>query len=102
MQIKEKSVSLFELFGDLIYVYAISRMTLLIEHTEGGIIPGAALFSYLIVSLVVLQAWLYMTNYVNRYGAWQWHEYLLASINLTAAVYVSNTISSDYRGIETG
>lgn len=56
MQIKEKSVSLFELFGDLIYVYAISRMTLLIEHPEGGIIPGAALFSYLIVSLVVLQA----------------------------------------------
>ena len=96
MQIKEKSVSLFELFGDLIYVYAISRMTLLIEHPEGGIIPGAALFSYLIVSLVVLQAWLYMTNYVNRYGAWQWHEYLLASINLTAAVYVSNTISPEW------
>lgn len=93
MPIKEKKVSLFELFSDLIYVFAISRMTLLIEHPSGGVLTGAELFSYLIVSLVVLQAWLYMTNYVNRYGSWRWYDYLLASVNLTAAVYVSNTIS---------
>ena len=39
MHVKEKKVELIELFYDLIYVYAISRLTLLIEEPEGGIIP---------------------------------------------------------------
>ena len=39
MAVKEKKVELIELFYDLIYVYAISRLTLLIEEPEGGIIP---------------------------------------------------------------
>jgi len=39
MAVKEKKVELIELFYDLIYVYAISRLTMLIEEPEGGIIP---------------------------------------------------------------
>lgn len=36
MKVKEKKVELIELFYDLIYVYAISQLTLLIEEPEGG------------------------------------------------------------------
>ena len=39
MNIKEKKVELIELFYDLIYVYAISKLTLFVEEPEGGIIP---------------------------------------------------------------
>lgn len=96
MHVKEKSVALIELFSDLIYVYAVSRMTTLIEEPVDGVIPVVDLVRYVVLSLVVLQAWLYMTNYVNRYGTWRWFEYALAGVNMVAAVYVANTISSDW------
>lgn len=99
MHIKEKSVALIELFSDLIYVYAISRMTTLIEEPVGGIVPAVDLVRYIVLSLVVLQAWLYMTNYVNRYGTWRWFEYVIASVNMVATVYVSNTISTDWEAM---
>lgn len=50
MHVKEKKVELIELFYDLIYVYAISRLTLLIEEPEGGIIPLPGFFRYLVIS----------------------------------------------------
>jgi low temperature requirement protein LtrA len=37
MTVKEKKVELIELFYDLVYVYAISRMTLILEEPEGGV-----------------------------------------------------------------
>ncbi|MBR0384672.1 MAG: low temperature requirement protein A [Eubacteriaceae bacterium] len=93
MAVKEKKVELIELFYDLIYVYAISRLTMLIEEPENGIIPPSGFFLYLVICFVILQAWLYLTNYVNRYGRWQWYEYVLTAVNMTATVYMANTIS---------
>lgn len=101
MEIKEKKVELIELFYDLIYVYAISRLTLLIEEPENGILPVSTVFRYLIVCFVILQAWLYLTNYVNRYGRWIWYEYLITSINMIATVFMTNTISSDWNKMST-
>ncbi|MCI6794487.1 MAG: hypothetical protein MR581_00645 [Lachnospiraceae bacterium] len=49
MAVKEKKVELIELFYDLIYVYAISRLTMLIEEPEDGIIPLSGFFRYLVV-----------------------------------------------------
>ncbi len=96
MKVKEKKVELIELFYDLIYVYAISRLTLLIEEPEGGVIPLPGFFRYLVVYFVILQAWLYLTNYVNRYGRWKWYEYGLTAVNMIAAVYMANTIGTDW------
>lgn len=36
MQVKEKTVEPVELFYDLIYVYAVSGLTLLVEEPVGG------------------------------------------------------------------
>ena len=66
MAVKEKKVELIELFYDLIYVYAISRLTMLIEEPEDGIIPLSGFFRYLVACFFILQACLYLTNYVNR------------------------------------
>ncbi len=96
MAVKEKKVELIELFYDLIFVYAISRLTSLIsEPINGGIDPNA-LFVYIITSFVILQAWLYFTNYVNRYGEWKWYEYMIACINMIAVIYMANTISTNW------
>lgn len=96
MNVKDKKVELIELFYDLIYVYAISKLTLLIEEPEGGVIPFAGFFHYLVICFVILQAWLYLTNYVNRYGRWKWYEYGLTAVNMTATVYMANTINGDW------
>ena len=93
MEVKHKKVELIELFYDLIYVYAISKLTLLIEEPEGGVIPLSGFSRYIVVCFVILQAWLYLTNYVNRYGGWKWYEYVLTAVNMTAAVYMANTIT---------
>ena len=96
MEVKIKPVELIELFYDLIFVYAISKLTSLISEPVGGIITLNSLFAYLITSFVILQAWLYFTNYVNRYCQWEWYDYALACINMIAVIYMANTISTDW------
>lgn len=96
MAVKEKRVELIELFYDLIFVYAISKLTSLISEPINGGIDLNALFVYVITSFVILQAWLYFTNYVNHYGEWKWYEYLIACINMISVIYMANTISANW------
>ena len=96
MNIKVKPVELIELFYDLIFVYAISNLTALISEPVNGVIAPYSFFTYIITSFVILQAWLYFTNYVNRYGEWEWHDYILASVNMIAVIYMANTISPNW------
>ena len=96
MEVIKKPVELIELFYDLIFVYAISQLTGLINEPVGGIIPPYNLFAYFITCFVILQAWLYFTNYVNRYSEWKWYDYLLICINMIAVIYMSNTILGDW------
>lgn len=96
MEVKVKQVELIELFYDLIFVYAISKLTSIISEPVDGLIPLHNLFIYIITSFVILQAWLYFTNYVNRYGTWEWHDYLLACVNMIAVIYMANTISPNW------
>lgn len=96
MAVKEKQVELIELFYDLIFVYAISKLTSLIAEPVNGIIPVNSFFVYVITSFVILQAWLYFTNYVNRYGEWLWHDYILACVNMIAVIFMANTISTQW------
>jgi low temperature requirement protein LtrA len=51
MKIAKKPVELIELFYDLLFVYAISQLTGLINEPVGGIIPPYDFF--LILSLVL-------------------------------------------------
>ena len=96
MNVKHKQVELIELFYDLIFVYAISKLTSLISEPVNGLISPNSFFVYIITSFVILQAWLYFTNYVNRYGEWRWYDYCLACINMIAVIFMTNTISTDW------
>ena len=96
MEIAKKPVELIELFYDLIFVYAISQLTGLINEPVGGIIPPYNFFAYLITCFVILQAWLYFTNYVNRYGKWEFQDYVIVCINMIAVIFMANTISLNW------
>lgn len=93
-----KTVELLELFNDLIYVYAISQMTSLLHYADNGI-GFAEVFQYLMACLVVLQAWLFQTNYVNRFGRHSWPEHVVVCINMIAVLFLTNTISSDWETV---
>ncbi|MBR2255580.1 MAG: low temperature requirement protein A, partial [Candidatus Methanomethylophilaceae archaeon] len=55
----------------------------------------------LVSSMAILQAWLYMTNYVNHYSTWRWYEYLLVAVNMVGAIYMSQTITGDWSEVST-
>jgi len=95
MEVREKKVELIELFYDLIYVYAISNLTLLVEDPEGGVITWQMYSVYIVFSMIIILAWLLMTNYVNRYCTWRWYEYVLVVVNMSAAVLMTQTINND-------
>ena len=99
VKILKKEVELIELFYDLIFVYAISQLTALINEPINGIIPSNSFFVYIITSFVILHAWLYFTNYVNRYGTWKWFEYIIACINMIAVIFMTNTIDVQWESM---
>lgn len=90
---REQSVSLFELFYDLVFVYAISQVTGIFKQAE--LVP-LTFARYLVGSIVVLQAWMFMTNYINRFGRKQIHENVALIVNMCAAVVMSNTVGTGW------
>lgn len=66
---------MFELFYDLVFVYAISRITAMIHHHVNGSIPLVTFLQFLLVVIVVMQIWLYQVIYFNRYSKNQFFRY---------------------------
>ena len=95
-KIKEKKVGLIELFYDLIYVYSISKMTSIIRHPHEGVVSGVTFYKYVIVALIILQVWLYLTNFINRFGDSSWFEKVAICINMLGALFLNNTLTSDW------
>ena len=94
---KGKAVTLLELFYDLVFVFAISRLTGLLEATQeaGMTLDGA--FRYVLASFLILQAWLYQTNYNNRFYTGRWYENGVLAVNMMAAIVLANMIGTDWR-----
>ena len=95
-KITPKKVEMIELFYDLIFVYAISKMTGIIHHLHHGEIGIINFLQYLAVCFIVLQIWLYQTNYINRYGKHSTIENTLLYINMFATVFMTRNINTDW------
>ena len=94
--IKERKVENIELFYDLMFVYAISKVSGLIHHSHHGIVEPWAFINFVLASLVILQEWLYLTNYLNRFGTFNFREIITMCINMAAAVYLSNSFLTNW------
>ena len=92
-----KPVEMFELFYDLIFVYAISRITAMIHHPVNGNLNIVAFWEFLLVVAVVMQIWLYQTVYVNRYSKNSIFDIVCFFINMFAVVYLANNINTEWR-----
>lgn len=92
-----KPVGMFELFYDLVFVYAISRITAMIHHPVNGAIPLVTYAQFLLVVIVVMQIWLYQTLYFNRYNKNRFGDICGLLFNMFTAVYLANNINTDWR-----
>ena len=85
-----KPVGMFELFYDLVFVYAISRITAMIHHPVNGSIPLVTFLQFLLVVIVVMQIWLYQVIYFNRYSKNRF-------LDIGGSVYLANNINTECR-----
>lgn len=92
-----KPVGMFELFYDLIFVYAISRITTMIHHPVNGSISLVTFLQFLLVVIVVMQIWLYQVIYFNRYSKNQFLDIGGLVLNMFVAVYLANNINTEWR-----
>lgn len=91
---KGKPVSLLELFFDLVFVYAVAKMTKILENPVDGIIGLESFGLYILAALVILQVWLYQTNYNNRFASGRWYENLTMLINMATVLFISNVLGA--------
>lgn len=92
-----KPVGMFELFYDLVFVYAISRITAMIHHPVNGSIPAITFLQFLLVVIVVMQIWLYQVIYFNRYSKNKFLDIGGLVLNMFVAVYLANNINTEWR-----
>lgn len=90
-------VGMFELFYDLVFVYAISRITAMIHHPVNGSIPLVTFLQFLLVVIVVMQIWLYQVIYFNRYSKNQFLDIGGLGLNMFVAVYLANNINTEWQ-----
>lgn len=88
---------MFELFYDLAFVYAISRITAMIHHPVNGSIPLVTFLQFLLVVIVVMQIWLYQVIYFNRYSKNKIGDLSGLVLNMFVAVYLANNINTEWR-----
>ena len=92
-----KPVGMFELFYDLVFVYAISRITAMIHHPVSGSIPLVTFLQFLLVVIVVMQIWLYQIIYFNRYSKNRFLDIGGLVLNMFVAVYLANNINTEWQ-----
>lgn len=88
---------MFELFFDLVFVYAISRITAMIHHPINGGIPLTTFLEFLLVVVVVMEIWLYQVVYFNRYSKNNFLDIGGLVLNMFTAVYLANNINTEWR-----
>lgn len=88
---------MFELFYDLAFVYAISRITAMIHHPVNESIPLVTFLQFLLVVIVVMQIWLYQVIYFNRYSKNKIGDLSGLVLNMFVAVYLANNINTEWR-----
>ncbi|MGN1283396.1 MAG: low temperature requirement protein A [Limosilactobacillus sp.] len=91
-----KKVSMLELFYDLIFVYAISKITAMIHHPVGGGLPMVSYLEFVIVVIIVMQIWLYQALYINRFGKSRLVDNIGLLISMYAMTYLANNINTEW------
>lgn len=94
--IKAKKVPLSELFYDLVFVFAISKMTMLIHHLHHGVIELSTYLKFAVVLIVLINVWMYQTIYNNRFGNDTIKDKLFLFFDMFLLLFLSNAITDQW------
>ena len=95
--IKHKRVEFSELFYDLVFVFAISKATTLIEHLHNGILTWNSFLDFFMAVLVLTDSWMIQTVYTNRYGTNSLFNMVIMFINMGLMLFISNMIGYNWQ-----
>ncbi|CIY74279.1 putative low temperature requirement protein A [Streptococcus pneumoniae] len=95
--VKHKRVNYSELFYDLVFVFAISKVTTLIHHLHNGILTWNSLLDFFMSVLLLINAWMIQTVYTNRYGKNSLFNMVIMFINMGLLLFISNLIKDDWQ-----
>ena len=95
--IKHKRVEFSELFYDLVFVFAISKVTTLIDHLHNGILTWNSFLDFFIATLVLIDSWMIQTDYTNRYGKNSLFNIVIMFIKMGILLFIANMIGPDWQ-----
>ena len=95
--IKHKRVEFSELFYDLVFVFAISKVTTLIDHLHNGILTWNSFLDFFIAVLVLTDSWMIQTVYTNRYGKNSLFNMVIMFIKMGLLLFIANMIGPDWQ-----
>lgn len=94
--IGKKEVSTLELFYDLIFAYAISRMTEVLHLVSNHTLPLIDLAEYLMMMLVFWTIWTYQTVYANRFLKEDLSNSVFLIFDMFWVVILSQSLNEDF------
>ena len=95
--IKHKRVEFSELFYDLVFVFAISKVTTLIDHLHNGILTWNSLLDFFMSVLLLIDSWMIQTDYTNRYGKNSLFNIVIMFIKMGILLFIANMIGPDWQ-----
>ena len=95
--IKHKRVEFSELFYDLVFVFAISKATTLIEHLHNGILTWNSFLDFFMAVLLLTDSWMIQTVYTNRYGKNSLFNIVIMFIKMGLLLFIANMIGPDWQ-----
>ena len=95
--IKHKRVEFSELFYDLVFVFAISKVTTLIDHLHNGILTWNSFLDFFIATLFLIDSWMIQTDYTNRYGKNSLFNMVIMFIKMGLLLFIANMIGPDWQ-----
>ena len=95
--VKHKRVNYSELFYDLVFVFAISKVTALIHHLHNGILTWNSLLDFFMSVLLLINAWMIQTVYTNRYGKNSLFNMVIMFIKMGILLFIANMMGPDWQ-----
>uniref|UniRef100_UPI0028E809C5 low temperature requirement protein A n=1 Tax=Fusobacterium pseudoperiodonticum TaxID=2663009 RepID=UPI0028E809C5 len=95
--IKHKRVEFSELFYDLVFVFAISKATALIEHLHNGILTWNSFLDFFMSVLLLINVWMIQTVYTNRHGKNSLFNMVIMFIDMGLLLFISTMIENDWQ-----
>ncbi|SFG34609.1 low temperature requirement protein A [Oribacterium sp. WCC10] len=86
----EKKVEYIELFYDLIFVYSLRTINALFHGYEDSFPAWQSILTFVFLTAVVMQVWMFTTMFFNRYGRKALRDYISIFANMYLLYYMAS------------